>query len=107
MADNDFGVPTSAKELAQVISQFIDNDHFGLYHAVCTGGPCSRYEYAKEILKILGKENELELVPVNEKNGVEEVYSALDNMMLRISGMEEPANWKTALREYLLQDKKL
>lgn len=107
VADNDFGVPTSAKELAQVISQFIDNDHFGLYHAVCTGGPCSRYEYAKEILKILGKENELELVPVNEKNGVEEVYSALDNMMLRISGMEEPAKWKTALREYLLQDKKL
>jgi dTDP-4-dehydrorhamnose reductase len=29
-------------------------------------------------------------------------YSALDNMMLRISGMEEPIEWKSALKEYLL-----
>ena len=102
VADNDFAVPTSAKEIAKVIAQFIDNDHCGLYHAVCTGGPCSRYEYAKEILKILGKENELELIPVNEKQGVPKKYSALDNMMLRISGMEEPIEWKAALKEYLL-----
>ena len=28
-------------------------------------------------------------------------YSVLDNMMIRISHIEEPAEWKTALKEYL------
>ena len=35
------------------ISQFIENDECGVYHAVCKGS-CSRYEFAKAILEYLG-----------------------------------------------------
>ena len=28
-------------------------------------------------------------------------YSVLDNMMLRLTGIEEPKDWKAALKEYL------
>lgn len=28
-------------------------------------------------------------------------YSVLDNMMLRLTGIEEPKEWKAALKEYL------
>lgn len=101
VADNRYAVPTSAKELAKVITQFIDSDHFGTYHAVCSGGSCSRYEYAKEVLELAGKTEELELRPVYLESTVRPEYSVLDNMMLRISGMTEPMEWKAALKEYI------
>lgn len=93
---NQYGVPTSAKELAKVVTYFIDNDLFGVYHAVCTGS-CSRYEFAKEILKNIGRE--IELIPV-EADDSHSSYSVLDNMMLRLDHLEQPAEWKTALAEY-------
>lgn len=97
---NTSAVPTSAKELARVVAEFIENECFGTYHVVCQGS-CNRYEFAKEILKCAGKENELEIVPTNSKNGSRPAYSVLDNMMLRLDGMEEPMEWKAALNEYI------
>lgn len=95
-AVNQYASPTSAKELAKVIIQFIENDCFGIYHAVCRGF-CSRYEYAKAILKYAGLEDQVELIPVEG----ERAYSVLDNMMLRLEGLEEPAEWQVALEEYI------
>ncbi|MGN1014557.1 MAG: dTDP-4-dehydrorhamnose reductase [Butyricicoccus sp.] len=97
---NQTSSPTSAKELACVITQFIDNDLYGVYHAVCTGS-CNRYEYAREILRLTGNEHNLELIPIEEKSGVRPSYSVLDNMMLRLDGLKEPLDWKAALAEYL------
>ncbi len=95
---NQIASPTSASELAKIIKQFIDNDLYGIYHAVCTGS-CSRYEYAMEILKLSGKS--ANIVPVGKDNGMRPEYSVLDNMMLRLEGIEEPKDWKTALAEYI------
>ncbi len=97
---NQVSSPTSAKELARVVSQFIDNDLYGTYHASCTGS-CTRYELAREILRLSGKDNAMELIPIEEKNGVRPSYSVLDNMMLRLDGLEEPTDWRTALAEYI------
>lgn len=98
---NRCAVPTSAKELARTIQEFIDHDHYGTYHAVCSGGGCSRFEYAREVLRLAGKEDRLELHPVMEEDGSRPQYSVLDNMMLRITGLKEPKHWKEALAEYL------
>lgn len=98
--NNRYAVPTSAQELAKVIIQFIDSDECGIYHAVCKGS-CSRYEFAKEILKIAGKASEMEIVPVLSEDVSRPEYSVLDNMMLRISGLQEPKEWKEALKEYI------
>ncbi|MDD3238771.1 MAG: dTDP-4-dehydrorhamnose reductase [Lachnospira sp.] len=98
---NRRAVPTSAKELVNVIDEFIDDDHYGIYHAVCSGGSCNQYEYAVEILKKAGKEGQLELIPVTESEDNRPEYSVLDNMMLRITGLEEPLDWKEALAEYI------
>ncbi|MCD8357185.1 MAG: dTDP-4-dehydrorhamnose reductase [Clostridia bacterium] len=95
---NQYAVPTSAKELAKVVTYFIDHDLFGIYHAVCQGS-CSRYEFAKEILKNIGRD--VELIPVNTTNEARPVYSVLDNMMLRLDNLKQPAEWKTALAEYI------
>lgn len=98
--NNRYGVPTSAKEFAKVIRYFIDNDEYGLYHAVCKGS-CSRYEFAKAILEYTGNSDKLDVQPVLSSDGSRPEYCVLDNMMLRLTGIEEPAEWRTALKEYL------
>lgn len=35
------------------------------------------------------------------RDDVRPTYSVLDNMMLRLTGIPEPLDWKTALKEYL------
>lgn len=98
--NNQYAAPTSAKELEKVIRYFIDNEEYGLYHVVCPGS-CSRYEFARTILEYSGKAGELDLYPVVIEDSARPTYSVLDNMMLRLTGIEEPKEWKTALKEYL------
>ena len=98
--NNQYAAPTSAKELAKVIRYFIDNEEYGLYHVVCPGS-CSRYEFARTILEYSGKAGELDLCPVVIEDSARPTYSVLDNMMLRLTGIEEPKDWKAALKEYL------
>ena len=98
--NNQYAAPTSAKELAKVIRYFIDNEEYGLYHVVCPGS-CSRYEFARTILEYSGKAGELDLYPVVIEDSARPTYSVLDNMMLRLTGIEETKDWKAALKEYL------
>ena len=98
--NNQYAAPTSAKELAKVIRYFIDNEEYGLYHVVCPGS-CSRYEFARTILEYSGKAGELDLYQVVIEDSARPTYSVLDNMMLRLTGIEEPKDWKAALKEYL------
>ncbi len=95
---NQIACPTSASELAKVIKQFIDQDIYGVYHAVCKGS-CSRYEFAQEVLRLTGKT--ANLIPVDSDHGMRPKYSVLDNMMLRLEGLEEPKEWKEALADYI------
>lgn len=104
-AEDDFACPTSAKELSRVILRLIQAEQEGIYHAVCAGH-CSRYELAQEILRLLGRQ-EAELVPVKMSDirpvFGEPEYTILDNMMLRMCGIQEPCGWKDALGEYVAE----
>ena len=97
--NNQYSSPTSAKELAKVLIRFIDEEYYGTYHVVCKGS-CSRYEYAQEILRLTNNEDKLKLIPFDDMMDTTPQYSILDNMMIRISKIEEPAEWKTALKDY-------
>lgn len=98
LPDNAYAVPTSAGELAKVIKVFIDEDHYGVYHAVCSGGYCTRLEYANKVLELAGLSDKLKVV-VKEDAPLK--YSVLDNMMLRITGLPIPADWESTLSEYI------
>lgn len=97
---NHVSTPTSAKELAKVILHFIENDIYGTYHAVCKGS-CSRYEYAKEVLELTGNTTKLQVEPYIDESKIRPRYSVLDNLMLRLSGIPEPMDWREALAEYI------
>ena len=95
---NNIAVPTSASELARVVKFFIDNDDYGVYHAVCRGGSCTRQEFANEILRLCGKEDQL---TVTVAENAPQKYSVLDNLMLRITGIDEPGDWRETLAAYI------
>lgn len=98
--NNSYAAPTSAAELAKVVAYFIDHQEVGMYHVVCRGS-CSRYEFARAILEYAGLTDRLTLNPVLAKDELRPTYSVLDNMMLRLSGIPEPEEWRVALKAYI------
>ncbi|WP_405724814.1 dTDP-4-dehydrorhamnose reductase [Anaerotignum sp.] len=98
---DQFGSPTSAKDLARIILHLIRTNEYGTYHATCKG-KCSRYEFAEEILKLSGKN--LKLTPAlaaDVPTAARPAYAVLDNFILRIIDVYEMPTWQESLKEYL------
>lgn len=102
VAIDQFGSPTSARDLGRIILHLIQTNEYGTYHATCKG-TCSRYEFAKEILKLSGLEAELKPVPARESelSSVRPAYAVLDNFILRIIDVYEMPGWRASLEEYM------
>ena len=96
---DQLGAPTSADEVAKVIYRLLEKDAYGLYHAVCAG-MCSRYEFARHILTLAGKNTEILKADSAGENG-HPSYAVLDNLMLRLDDIELPVSWEEALRAYM------
>ena len=101
VANNQVANPTSIKEIARTIAALLTTEECGTYHVVCKGS-CSRYEWAREILKKTHRQLELEPVIVENQRPN---YTVLDTMMLRITGIEEPKEWTAALSDYIIESK--
>ena len=102
VASDQFGSPTSAKDLARIILYLIRTNEYGTYHATCKG-TCNRYEFANEILRIAGKKVDLKSVPTSESDlsSVRPAYALLDNFILRIIDVYEMPEWRASLEEYM------
>lgn len=102
LASDQFGSPTSAKDLARLILHLIKTNEYGTYHATCQG-MCSRYEFAQEILKAAGKKVEMKAVPTKESDlsYARPAYAVLDNFILRIIDLYQMPEWKESLQEYM------
>lgn len=102
VAAGEIGAPTSAKDLARIILHLIETNEYGTYHVTCKGS-CSRYELAKEVLKLAGKT--LQLTEASsvalEQPAVRPAYAVLDNFILRIIDVYDMPHWKDSLKEYI------
>lgn len=73
---------------------------------VC-GGQTSRLEVAKELLKILGKEEEIKIIEVNSDYYKKEYFAVrppcerLVNKKLDLRNLNIMRDWKIALKEYI------
>ena len=90
---------TAAKEGAVFIDCLMHSREYGLFHASCDGS-CSRAEYAREILRLAGKEN-VPVTSASENTALRPRFTLLDNMMLRITGLYQMPDWHDALSEYM------
>ena len=99
---DQISTPTSADDLAEVIMKLIDSEEYGIYHASCEG-MCSRYEFAKEIVRLSGKNVNIEPLAAGENPSMvnRPRYTLLDNFMLRASGICAMPDWKTSLEKFM------
>lgn len=102
VGDGQFASPTSAAELAKVIRRLIEAGENGIYNAVCEGY-CSRYEFAWRIVQLAGLDTKIVRSPRPQVPGATDhpSYAVLDNLMLRISGIETPIHWTEALKNFM------
>jgi dTDP-4-dehydrorhamnose reductase len=108
VVNDQYGCPTSTKEVAEVLLTLIQTEHYGTYHAANTG-VTTWYDFAKEIFKISGN-NKVEVFPQTTeelgRTAPRPKYSPLDNLMLRLTVGNTMRPWETALAEYILLSEK-
>lgn len=102
VAEDQYGSPTSAKDLAGIILYLIMTNEYGTYHVTCKG-VCSRYEFAQEILRLAGKQEQLNPVPTpqSDLSSARPAYAVLDNFILRIIEVYDMPQWKDSLAEFM------
>jgi dTDP-4-dehydrorhamnose reductase len=101
--NNQISSPTSAKALAKFVVELLHTNEYGVYHASCEGS-CTRYEFAKAILKEAGL-SDIQVEP--STSGESEVKSTrLRNLMMEITNVYKMPDWREALTEYMTQYKR-
>ena len=100
------GIPTYTHDFAKTVKALIEKEFWGLYNCVC-GGQTSRLEVAQELIKILGKENEVKITTVSSEY-FKDIYFAerpaserLATKKLDLRGVNKMRDWKVALKEYI------
>ena len=100
------GTPTYTHDFAKTVKELIKKEYWGLYNCVCQG-QTSRFEVAVELIKILGKENDIKINSVSSDH-FKEIYYAerplserLITKKLDFRGVNRMRDWKISLREYI------
>ncbi len=91
--------PTSAKELAKFIVSLMDKSEYGIYHASCEG-VCSRHEFAKTILAMMGYDITLAKGIFSENNKGQS-STLLENLMMKMTEVYTMPQWQDALKEFV------
>ncbi len=102
---DQFGSPTYTKDLAKVMVALSNTNYYGLYHGTCQGN-CSWYDFALKIFELMKIEIKVEKVTSEEfvRPAKRPKFSILDNLMLRLRGLDSFRNWEEALEDYLRED---
>lgn len=102
VVDNQFGSPTSAKEVARLILYLMNTEKYGIWHGSAEG-ETSWYGFAEEIMRLTKKE--VDLIPISD-----EVYktkakrprnSVLSKEKLNSETDFRMKEWNKALKEFL------
>ncbi|WP_442855460.1 dTDP-4-dehydrorhamnose reductase [Clostridium sp. Marseille-P2415] len=101
-AEDQTAVPTGASELAAKVIGLMESAPDGIYH-VTGQGSCTRYEFAKEIVRLSGYQTEVVPVPAREDKltAMRPSYSVLENLMLKISDIQLLPDWRVMLERYM------
>lgn len=102
VVNDQFGSPTSTKELAGVIERLLFTENYGLFHATCEGS-CNWAEFAEEIFRLAGKSTQVEGITTEEYGApaARPAYSILENYMLKLTTDYVFADWHDAIEEYM------
>lgn len=106
IADDEISVPTYTEDVVDAVMAAMQRGLFGLWHLPGTGY-CSRYEWAKEILRLAGIEKEIIPAKMSDFPAAAKRpgYSAMDNKALsKELGIKIP-HWKDSLAKFFAKNK--
>lgn len=102
VVNDQIGNPTNCDDLAKHLLKLVETDEYGTYH--CTNnGECSWYDFACEFLRLSGLEYIIAPCTTAEfpRSAKRPSYSALDNMMLRLTIGDEMRSWQEAIADFM------
>lgn len=106
IVNDKLGTPTYTHDFARNVKLLFEREYWGLYNMVC-GGTTGRLEVASELVKMLGKESEIKITPVDSDYFSKEFFSMrppserLVNRKLNLRQCNIMRDWKICLKEYL------
>lgn len=103
VVDDQYGCPTSTKDLAEAILRLIHTEHYGTYHGTNTG-VTTWCDFAKKIFELSGNDRVTVLSQTTQelnRPAPRPAYSPLENMMLSLTIDYTMPSWEEALKEYL------
>lgn len=102
VAADEFGNPTYAPDLASACARLAATGHYGIYH-LTNAGFCSRYEFAREIMRLAGKPD-LPVTPILSaewpRPSKPPLHAVLANTAAAALGITLRP-WQEAVREYV------
>lgn len=102
VVSDQFGTPTSTKELTKIIDKLLFTENYGVYHGTCEG-ICTWADFAEKIFELSKKNVIVERIKTIEypTPAKRPEYSVLDNYMMKLIFDYEAAQWEFALEEYM------
>ncbi len=102
VVDDQYGSPTYTHDVAELISDMIITNEFGIYH-VTNEGICSWCEFAKKIFECVKLSCRVQGIPSSEypTKAVRPFNSRLDKSSLEQHGFKRLPKWEDALQRYL------
>jgi dTDP-4-dehydrorhamnose reductase len=102
VVDDQRGTPTWSRELARQIVHLLPTEAFGTYHATAQG-ETSWYGFARRVLESRGIACSVEPCTTAEfpRPAPRPTNSVLDNLFLRIQGLDVLQPWEAAWQEYV------
>lgn len=106
VVNDKLGTPTYTHDFAKNVKLLLEKQVWGLYNMVC-GGETGRFEVAEELVRVLGKEDEVKVTEVSSDYFSKEYFAErppserLINKKLDIRGLNTMRDWKIALKEYV------
>ncbi|MBR3654574.1 MAG: dTDP-4-dehydrorhamnose reductase [Elusimicrobia bacterium] len=103
VSSDEVSVPCFSFDIANTVIKAIDNGLSGLYH-LTNSGKCSRYELAKEFVKIKNFDNEILPVPMASFNSKVQrpLVTAMSNKKISKELNITIPEWKESLRQFII-----
>ena len=102
VVNDQIGSPTYTPDLARLLADMIETEHYGRYHAT-NEGLCTWYEFAREIFKQAGIEVKVTPVTSNQfpAKAKRPSNSRMNKEKLVKNGFTPLPKWQDALKRYL------
>lgn len=106
VVDDKLGTPTYTMDFARNVSLLLSQRQWGVYNMVCQG-VTGRLEVAQELVRVLGLEDRVKVIPVSSDYFAAEYFAKrppserLLTKKLDLRGLNVMRDWKVCLQEYI------